>query len=398
MQLIEIRKLICLFTGDGPEFQTLPTLSILGGFVRNPIYWLAPFIPVAVLLHYFGGHIQADIKFGCAALALIPLSALMVESTEHIAQQSGETVGGLLNATFGNAPELIIALIALKAGLLDVVKASIIGVILANLLFVLGLSLLVGGLYYRGQKFNRRGVQVERSVLMIAAISIVLPSVFDNFSLPGMDRHESALNISVAVVLLVTYALNMLFMLKTHPHYYVSKKVEEILVQETGRWSLITSVAVLLVSSVGLALLSEILVGAVEETAKNLGMSKAFIGVIIIALIGGAPETVAAVTMARKNKLDLTMGIAVGSSIQIALFVAPVLMLSSYFIAPKPLNLVVGNAGIMIVLFPVMIFSMIAADGKSNWFKGVQLLSVYALIALFCFFLPDIPSLPLIKP
>jgi Ca2+:H+ antiporter len=398
MQLIEIRKIICHFKGDGPEFQTLPALSVISGFVRNPIYWLAPFIPVAAFLHTLGGHIQADIKFGCAALALIPLSALMVESTEHIAQRSGETIGGLLNATFGNAPELIIALIALKAGLLDVVKASIIGVILANLLFVLGLSLLVGGLYYRGQKFNRRGVRVERSVLMIAAISIVLPSVFDNFSSPEMYHHESALNVSVAVVLLVTYALNMLFMLKTHPHYFVSKKVEEILVQETGRWSLFTAVAVLLVSSVGLALLSEILVGAVEETAKNLGMSKAFIGVIIIALIGGAPETVAAVTMARKNKLDLTMGIAVGSSIQIALFVAPVLMLSSYFIAPKPLNLVVGNAGIMIVLFPVMIFSMIAADGKSNWFKGVQLLSVYVLIALFCYFLPDIPSLPLIKP
>jgi Ca2+:H+ antiporter len=322
----------------------------------------------------------------------------MVESTGHIAQQSGDTVGGLLNATFGNAPELIICLIALKAGLLDVVKASIIGVILANLLFVLGLSLLVGGLYHRGQKFNRRGVRVERSVLMIAAISIVLPSVFDNFVSPEMYQHEAALNLCVAVVLLVTYGFNLLFMLKTHPHYFVPKKVEEILEQETGRWPIFTAIMVLLATSVGLALLSEILVGAVEETAKSLGMSRAFIGVIIIALIGGAPETVAAVAMARKNKLDLTMGIAVGSSIQIALFVAPVLMISSYFIAPKPLNLVVGNAGIMLVLFPVMIFSMVAADGKSNWFKGVQLLSVYALIALFCYFLPDIPSLPLIKP
>ena len=398
MQLIEIKKIFFYFLSENSDSQALPALRIANRLVRSPIYWLAPFIPVAAFLQYSGVHTPAAVKFGCAALALIPLSALMVESTEHIAQQSGDTVGGLLNATFGNAPELIIALIALKAGLLDVVKASIIGVILANLLFVLGLSLLVGGLYYRGQKFNRRGVRVERSVLMIAAISIVLPSVFDNFVPPEMYQHESALNICVAVVLLVTYGLNMLFMLKTHPHYYVSKQVEEILEQAAGQWPLFNAMAVLLVSSVGLALLSEILVGSVEETARNLGMSKAFIGVIIIALIGGAPETVAAVTMARKNKLDLTMGIAVGSSIQIALFVAPVLMLSSYFIAPKPLNLVVGNAGIMIVLFPVMIFSMIAADGKSNWFKGVQLLSVYVLIALFCFFLPDIPALPLIKP
>ncbi len=376
----------------------MPAVSLISRYLRNPIYWLAPFIPIAELLQHSGGHSLAAIRFGCAALALIPVSALMVESTEQIADQSSETLGGLLNATFGNAPELIIALIALKAGLFDVVKASIIGVILANLLFVLGLSLLVGGLYFRVQKFNRQGVRVERSVLMIAAISIVLPSVFDNFVSPEMYQHESQLNISVAVVLLVTYALNLLFMLKTHPHYYASKKAEEILEQETGQWSLQISIAILLASSVVLALLSEVLVGAVEETAKHLGMSKAFIGLIIIALIGGTPESVAAVTMARKNKLDLTLGIAVGSSIQIALFVAPILVLSSYFIAPRPLNLVVGNAGIMIVLFPVMIFSMIAADGKSNWFKGVQLLSVYLLIALFCYFLPDIPELPLIKP
>jgi Ca2+:H+ antiporter len=365
--------------------------------LKPSLSWLFVFVPATVALEHLGG-IPEPVLFFCAALAIVPIAGLIVRSTEQISHRTGDTIGGLLNATFGNAPELIIALIALKAGLLDVVKASIIGVILANLLFVLGLSLLVGGLYFRGQKFNRRGVRVERSVLMIAAISIVLPSVFDNFVSPEMYQHELALNVCVAVVLLVTYGLNMLFMLKTHPHYYVSKQVDEILEQETGQWPFPVAMIVLLVSSVGLALLSEILVGAVEETAKNLGMSKAFIGVIIIALIGGAPETVAAVTMARKNKLDLTMGIAVGSSIQIALFVAPILMLSSYFIAPKPLNLVVGNAGIMIVLFPVMIFSMIAADGKSNWFKGVQLLSVYVLIALFCFFLPDIPALPLIKP
>ena len=398
MQLIEIKKFVYYFIGADADSLGMPSTLLANRFIRNPVYWLAPFIPIVAYLQHSSQFISADVKFGCAALAMIPLSALLVEATEQISQLSGETVGGLLNATFGNAPELIIALVALQAGLFDVVKASIIGVILANLLFVLGLSFLVGGLYYRGQKFNRRGVRVERSLLMIAAISIVLPSVFDNFVSPEMYEHESALNISVAVVLLVTYGFNMLFMLKTHPHYFVPKKAGENLEQDNGQWPLTVSILVLLVASVGLALLSEVLVGSVEETAKNLGMSKSFIGVIIIALIGGAPEAVAAVAMARKNKLDLTLGIAVGSSIQIALFVAPILMLSSYFIAPKPLNLVVGNAGIMIVLFPVLIFSMIAADGKSNWFKGVQLLSVYALIALFCYFLPDIPSLPLIKP
>ena len=367
------------------------------GFLRNPIYWLLPFIPLAEVLHYSAG-VPGYLRFGGAALALVPMAALMVESTEQIAFRTGETIGALLNATFGNAPELIIALMALQAGMLDVVKASIVGVILANLLFVLGLSLLVGGLRFRVQKFNRRGRRVERSVLMIAAISIVVPSVFDNFISPEFYAHETALNACVAVVLLVTYGFYLLFMLRTHPHYYVPRRPDEDAEEEGGHWPLAAAVGVLLASSVVLALMSEILVGAVEETARNLGMSKAFIGIIVIALIGGAPESVAAVTMARKNKLDLTMGIAVGSSIQIALFVAPVLMLSSYVLAPRPLNLVVGNAGIMITLFPVMIFSMVAADGKSNWFKGVQLLSVYLLIALFCYFLPDRPDLPLIKP
>lgn len=366
--------------------------------IRNPIYWLLPFIPLTWYLQYLGAEMAADIKFSCAALAIIPLAGLMIESTEQIAFRVGDAVGGLLNATFGNAPELIISLIALKAGLLDMVKASIVGVILTNLLFVLGLSLLIGGIYNQEQKFNRRGARVERSVLMIAAISIVVPSVFDNFISSDTYKQEMALNAGVAVVLLITYGFNLLFMLKTHPHYYLPKKTEEVQAPETEQWPLFSAITVLLLASVILALMSEVLVGNVEETARHFGMSKAFIGVIIIALIGGAPESVAAVTMAKKNKLDLTLGIAVGSSIQIALFVAPVLMLSSYYIAPRPLNLVVGNAGIMIVMLPVMIFSMIGADGKSNWFKGVQLLSVYLLMALFCYFLPDRPELPMIAP
>lgn len=383
---------------DIPAAGLLPDSLRLTALLKNPIYWLSPLIPWTLFLQYQGDQVTADAKFVCAALALIPMAALMTEATEQIANRAGETVGGLLNATFGNAPELIISLIALKAGLLDMVKASIVGVVMTNLLFVLGLSLLVGGLYNREQKFNRRGVRVERSVLMIAAISIIVPSVFDNFISPDTYQHEMALNAAVAVVLLVTYGFNLLFMLITHPHYYLPKKPGALRRQEATRWPLPSAIGILLFASVVLALMSEILVDSVEETAKHLGMSKAFIGVIIIALLGGAPESVAAVAMARKNKLDLTLGITAGSSIQIALFVAPVLVLSSYYIAPKPINLVVGNAGIMIVLLPVLIFSMIAADGKSNWFKGIQLISVYLLMALFCYFLPDSPELPLIKP
>jgi Ca2+:H+ antiporter len=356
------------------------------------------FIPLAFILDLLG-NMPAALLFVCAALGIIPLSKLMVDSTEQISFRTGQTIGGLLNATFGNAPELIISLMALHAGLLDVVKASLVGVVLGNLLFVLGLALLVGGLHYHVQKFNRRGARIQRSVLMLSVISIVVPSAFDNFIPPTMVNQEHALNIGVAMVLLVTYALSLLFMLKTHPEYFAPKQSAGATEEENEQtWKTSVAVTALLISSVLLALMSEILVSSIEETAVSLHISRAFIGVIIIALIGGAPESVAAVAMARKNKLDLTMGIAIGSSIQIALFVAPVLILFSYFISPRPLNLIVGNAGIMIILLPVLVLSMVVSDGKSNWFKGVQLLSVYLLIALFCYFLPDVPTTPWLKP
>jgi Ca2+:H+ antiporter len=331
-------------------------------------------------------------------LILIPLAAAMVDATERVSHRTGPTVGGLLNATFGNAPELIISLMALRAGLIEVVKASIVGVILSNLLFVLGLAFLLGGLRFHVQKFNWHGARIQRAVLMVAAISIVVPSVFDNFIPPEMIDREDGLNVCVALVLLATYATSLVFMLKTHPDYFVSEEAVSDADVEPGRTGARLAVAHLAISSAILAMMSEILVGSIEETAASLGMSKAFIGVIILALIGGAPESVAAVTVARRNKLDLTMGIAVGSSVQIALFVAPVLVLASYFMAPRPLNLMMGNAGIMIIMLPVLLLSMLVGDGRSNWFKGVQLLSVYLLIALFCYFLPDTPGTSFSSP
>jgi Ca2+:H+ antiporter len=347
--------------------------------------WL--FVPLTVLLDRFE-HIPAALTFASAGLAIVPLAAAMVKATDQLAFLTGSTVGSLLNATFGNAPELIISLVALQAGLLDVVKASIVGVILGNLLFVVGLSFLLGGLRFRVQKYNRRGARIQRSILMLAAIAIVVPSLFSGFVAPEFAQQQDGLNLGVAIVLLGTYGLNLLFMLKTHPDFFAAK-TDEAGAASSLEWGVGRALGVLCGASVVLALLSEILVGTIEATAASLHMSRVFIGVIVIALIGGAPESVAAVAMARRNKLDLTMGIAVGSTIQIALFVTPVLMLSSYFLAPRPLNLVVGNAGVMLVLLSILIFSMIVSDGKSNWFKGVQLLSVYLLIALFCFYLPD---------
>lgn len=357
--------------------------------------FLMLFIPAAIVLDRFD-NIPAGLVFAAAALAIVPMSAVMVSATERIAQHTSPTIGALLNGTFGNAPELIISLMALRAGLIDVVKASLVGVILGNLLFVLGLAFLIGGLRHRTQKYNRKGARMQRSVLMIAATSIVVPSVFDGFVPPSMAVQENGLNAGVALILLATYGLSLVYMLKTHPEHFAPKnpvaEVEPSRADAAGLWR---GIAVLLLSSLILAFMSEILVGAIEDTTASLGISRAFIGVIVIALVGGAPESVAAVAMARRNQLDLTMGIAVGSSIQIALFVAPALMLSSYFIAPQPLNLMVGTGGVMIVLFPVLLLSMVVSDGRSDWFKGVQLLSVYALIALFCYYLPDTPLRPL---
>jgi Ca2+:H+ antiporter len=354
------------------------------------------FVPLTIVFQQIDG-MPAALTFSAAAAAIVSLAKLLVDSTEQLSFRMGETKGALLNATFGNAPELIISLMALNAGLLDVVKASLIGVVLGNLLFVLGLAFFLGGLKYSVQTYNRYGARVQRSELMVAAIGIVIPSVFHDIAPPGISDSESGLNSSLAIVLLTIYFLSLFFSLKTHPYYFSNNHSSDEH-EGTAPWSLVAALAVLAASSVLLAWMSHILVGSIEETAVDLSMPRTFIGVIIIALIGGVPESVAAVTMARKDKLDLAMGIAIGSTIQIALFVAPILILSSHYIAPRPLDLVVGNAGIMIVLFPVLLISLVISDGRSHWFKGAQLLSVYILIALFCWFLPDTPDGRFILP
>lgn len=357
-----------------------------GPFLRQPMNWLLAFVPLAVTLDHLEG-IPHAVTFGAAALSILPLASLLIGATEQISHRIGQAAGGLLNATFGNAPELIIMLVALRAGQAELVKASIVGCILGNLLFVLGLSFFLGGLRHHTQEYNPRGTRVQATMLMIATISLIIPSGFHNFVTPETAPIEQDLNSAVAVVLLGVYILSLVFMLKTHPEYYAAAEGEEG--HEEARWSVGLALGVLVGTSVVLAFVSEILVGSVEGTAHSLGMSKAFIGVIFLALIGGAAESMAAVVMARRNRVDTTMAIAVGSSIQIAVFVAPVLVPASYAIAPHPLNLVVGNAGSAVILLAVLITGLVAGDGQSNWFKGVQLLCAYLLVALFCYFLPD---------
>src|SRR6266851_3287791 len=356
--------------------------------MKPSIFWLLIFIPITVILEHVG-KLPPPVIFFSAALAIVPIAALIVQATEQLAHRTGDAVGGLLNATFGNAPELIIATVALRAGLLDMVRASLIGAILANLLLSLGLSFFLGGLRYRDQKYNPLAARTYSSMMLIAVISLVVPSAFSRILTPeGTIRQEQLLNIGIAIVLLLAYGLYLLFSLKTHPGVFASVEGEIEAQHEGKRWSVARAVGSLLGASVLAAWMSEILVGAAEGTGKALGMSQVFIGIVFLAMVGGAAESGSAIVMARKNKMDLSVGIALGSSIQIALFVAPVLVLASYFIAPQPLELSFSRAEVGSLFLGVLLGTIVCGDGQSNWYKGVQLVTVYTIIALMFYFIP----------
>ena len=356
--------------------------------MKPSIFWLLIFIPITVILEHVG-KLPPPVIFFSAALAIVPIAALIVQATEQLAHRTGDAIGGLLNATFGNAPELIIATVALRAGLLDMVRASLIGAILANLLLSLGLSFFLGGLRYRDQKYNPLAARTYSSMMLIAVISLVVPSAFSRILTPeGTIRQEQLLNIGIAVVLLLAYGLYLLFSLKTHPGAFASVDTGDEAHHEGKQWSMARAVGSLIGASVLAAWMSEILVGAAEGTGKSLGMSQTFIGIVFLAIVGGAAESGSAIAMARKNKVDLSVGIALGSSIQIALFVAPVLVLLSYFIAPQPLELSFNRAETGSLFMGVLIGTLVCGDGQSNWYKGVQLVTVYTIIALMFYFIP----------
>jgi len=356
--------------------------------MKPSIFWLLIFIPITVILEHVG-KLPPPVIFFSAALAIVPIAALIVQATEQLAHRTGDAVGGLLNATFGNAPEFIIATVALRAGLLDMVRASLIGAILANLLLSLGLSFFLGGLRYRDQKYNPLAARTYSSMMLIAVISLVVPSAFSRILTPeGTIRQEQLLNIGIAVVLLLAYGLYLLFSFKTHPGAFASVDTGDEAHHEGKQWSMARAVGSLIGASVLAAWMSEILVGAAEGTGKSLGMSQTFIGIVFLAIVGGAAESGSAIAMARKNKVDLSVGIALGSSIQIALFVAPVLVLLSYFIAPQPLELSFNRAETGSLFMGVLIGTLVCGDGQSNWYKGVQLVTVYTIIALMFYFIP----------
>jgi Ca2+:H+ antiporter len=357
--------------------------------LRPGIHWLFVFIPVALLLDYL--HASAPLIFFSAALSIIPIAHLIGSSTEQLASYTGDAVGGLLNATFGNAPEVIISIVALNAGLHEMLLASLAGAVIGNMLLAMGVSFLIGGLKFHNQEYNPTSIRMYSSMMMVAVISLMVPSAFHRFLGTGLpNESENTLNIWLSITLLIAYGLYLVFMLKTHPDFFRSKGKKKEEETHEARWSMKRALISLVIASLLAAFMSEILVGAAEETGKVLGMSSIFIGVIFLAIIGGAAESISAVTMASKGKMDLSIGILLGSSIQIALFVAPLLVLLSLWIGPGQLNLAFSRMLIIILFLCVLLGALIAGDGRSNWYKGVQLIIMYMIIAMMFFFMPAV--------
>ncbi len=357
-----------------------------GRFYVDPLSLLLVFVPVSIILEF--SHAGPIWIFAAAAIAIIPLAGLMGKATEHLSHSLGAGPGGLLNATFGNAAELIIALMAMHKGLYDVVKASIAGSIIGNILLVLGLSVLAGGIKYKKQTFNRTAAGMGATLLTLSAIGLVVPAIFHLVAGSAYTEQEKELSLEIAIVLFATYLLSLIFSLSTHKHLYEGEaaSLEDEALHVEG-WSRKKSILVLLGATCFVALMSEFLVGAVEHTASTLGLTEIFVGVIVVAIIGNAAEHSTAILVAAKNQMDLAINIAVGSSIQIALFVAPVLVFASYAFG-QPMNLLFTTFEVVSIALAVGIVSIISMDGESNWMEGVQLIAVYVILAIAFYFLP----------
>jgi Ca2+:H+ antiporter len=350
--------------------------------------WLLIFVPVAIGLQYLSPSSHTLI-FLASCLAIVPLAGWLGRATEELAHYTGEGVGGLLNATFGNAAELIIAVMALRSGLYAVVKASLTGSIIGNILLVLGAAYLAGGIRHKEQTFNTTAARAQATLLTLAAIALIMPAAFHHLAGPAGRFSEHDLSLEISIVLLITYAAHLWFSLGTHKQLFAGELPASEATRENV-WSIRDSVLALAGATALIAWVSEILVGSVEEAAAAFGMTRVFLGVIVVAVVGNAAEHSTAVMMALKNRMELSMGIAIGSSLQIALFVAPLLLIVSHFIGPRPMDLVFTPAEVLAVFLAVLITGQIASDGKSNWLEGAQLLAVYLIMAVVFYFLPEV--------
>jgi len=355
---------------------------------HNPMLWLLVFVPAVLVTAklYPEAH---TLLFVVSVLAIVPLATLLSHATEAVAAKTGDATGGLLNATLGNLTELVIALTALRAGDYMLVKASIAGAIVTNTLFMLGTSLLLGGLKYHVQQFNRASARLHAALLFLATVGLLIPSVVGEGSSPAAADYIQTLSLVLAILLIAAYGLGLLFSLGTHRELFTSEEHAEA---SEAPWSMGLALATLAGVTLLVALVSEIFVESVQSAAEAFGMTRAFVGFIIVALVGGAAEMTAAFSGARKNRLDLSIGIALGSASQIALFVAPVLVLLSYVIAPSPMNLQLWPGAVAMILIATLTASLVTNSGRSAWFIGILVLIVYLVFAMALYLLP--PKVP----
>ena len=352
---------------------------------HTPLLWMLVFVPAVLVAEAVAPH-SHTLLFVLAVLAIVPLAALLSHATEAVAAKTGDAVGGLLNATLGNLTELIIAITALRAGQYMLVKASIAGAIVTNAMFMLGACLLLGGLRYHIQEYNRAGARLYSGLLLMATVALLAPSAVADLDLAQGEAVMQKLSVGIAVLLIVAYALGLLFSLRTHKELFASAEHGES--KEEEHWPIGLAVGTLLVITVLVALVSEIFVESVQKAAESFGMSPAFVGFIIVSLVGAAAEFAVAFAAARKNRLDMSISIALGSASQIALFVAPVLVLLSYVVGPSPMSLQFWPGAVTMVMIATVTASFISSSGRSAWFIGALLIFIYAVFALTLYVVP----------
>jgi Ca2+:H+ antiporter len=357
--------------------------TLLKEIRHNPLLWLLAFVPLVLAAHQLKPDAHT-LLFVLSVLAIVPLAALLSHATESVAAKTGDTVGGLLNATLGNLTELVIALAALRAGQYMLVKASIAGAIVTNTLFMLGASFLLGGLKHHTQEYNRVSARMQAGLLFLATVALLMPSAISKADSAAAPAFAGKLSVGLAVLLIVAYGLGMVFSLKTHRELFAAAEHGE----DGVAWPIGLALATLAGVTVLVALVSEVFVESVQEAAKAFGMTPAFVGFIIVALVGGAAEMASAFSGARKNRLDLSVGIALGSASQIALFVAPVLVLLSYVIGPTPMDLQFWPGAVVMMLIATTTASLVTNSGRSAWFVGVLVLMVYVIFAMTLYLLP----------
>jgi Ca2+:H+ antiporter len=335
---------------------------------------LLVFIPITIAGSSLG--FSPTWLFLLSAIAIIPLAKFIGDATEELSAKSGPALGGLLNATFGNATELLIGAFALRQGLVEVVKASITGSLIGNLLLVLGTAIFAGGARYKTLTFNRSGAQASSSTLLLAVIAMTMPAIFFQTS-PSMQRPVTteSLSLCVSVLMIMSYLASLWFVFRTHAHLYLTETEHG-----EAKWSVREAMVILLLATVAVGWVSDILVRSIEPVALRLGLTQLFIGVVVVAVVGNAAEHTSAIVMAAKNRMDLTLQISIGSATQIVMFVAPILVLTSVIFA-KPMNLVFNPFELVAIILSVLIVNQVVGDGESNWFEGLQLLLAYAIIA-----------------